>query len=203
MRTSLLWALGLVSLVALALPIDRGIIEMESTNSTYSDGGQAALTYLADGGAATTAMVVRGQGATRLRPATCTGGSCTRAVPDAGGAEGVAMEDIVACRLSVCAPQTDQTLSGAGEVEAWTEDPVTGLFSHMDEADWSVTVSGERCQAWPVMKNSMAAASVRLIPRPNAITVSGADGGSLITSFQCCKRGSVPLGSSGASGCGP
>lgn len=180
--------LGL-ALAAYALPIDRGLIE-DGTDTHVSDGGR-------DGGI----ILVYNQSTTRLRPATCETSTCTRAAPDAG-AEGLYMEDIAACRLMACAPY-DQTLSGSGEEEAWTYDPAALRWGHMAGKDLAITVTGERCQAFPVELNGMQGAGVRLLYRPNGIGISGNDGGSIVTSLQCCKRGSVPLGSSGYPGCGP
>lgn len=188
MRRVLPLAVLATALAAYALPIDRGIVE-DGTDSNAANG-------TTDGGV----TLVRANGTTRLRPATCTSGVCTRAAPDAG-AEGLDMEDVAACRLLVCAPGT-QRLTATGQLEAWCRDPTIGRWGHLHAKTLDISVQ-ETCQAFPVELNGMQGAGVRLLYRANGIGVTGSDGGSLITSFQCCKRSGVPLGSTGYPGCGP
>lgn len=189
MRRALPLATLLLALAAWALPVDRGIVE-DGTDSSAANG-------TTDGGV----VLVVGNGTTRLRPATCAASSCTRVAPDAG-AEGISMEDVAACRLMVCGPG-DQTLVASGTMELWARDPATGFWAWMAEKDKTITKT-VRCQAFGVELNGMQAADVRLLYRPNGVGVSGNDGGSLITSLQCCRRGPVPLGNTGQNpGCGP
>jgi hypothetical protein len=192
MRRSLpLAVLGLgLALAAYALPVDRGLVE-DGTDTTVSSGAT-------DGGV----VLLSGQTSARLRPATCAASSCTRDAPDAG-TEGLNLEDVAACRLMACGPY-DQLLTGTGEQEAWVQDGVTGRWGHMPTKDLPIAVTNERCQAWPVELNGMQAAGVRLLYRPVGVGVSGNDGGSVVTSLQCCRRGPVPLGNTSQSpGCGP
>lgn len=192
-RLLILAALG-IAVAAGAAGVSRGLVE-DGTNTTVADG-------TTDGGV----TLVRGNGTTRLRPAACSAGTCTREAPlDAGANEGVSMEEITACRFMVCAPGGG-TLTGTGKSEAWTRDPAHGRYGHMPAKDLNVTVSAEPCQAYPVETNDMAAAGVRLLYRPNAVGVLAADGGvasgSLITSLQCCKPSSGRLPYLDM-GCGP
>jgi hypothetical protein len=109
-RLLILAVLG-VAVAAGATGVSRGLVE-DGTNTTVADG-------TTDGGV----TLVRGNGTTRLRPAACSAGACTREAPlDAGATEGVSMEEITACRYMVCAP-SDGTLTGTGKSEAWVRDP--------------------------------------------------------------------------------
>lgn len=185
-------ALVAAAATAWAAGIDRGLVE---------DGADATLANDAtDSGI----VLVKNNGTTRLRPATCSAGTCTRAAPSVGVDEGISMEEMAACRFMVCAPGLGY-LTGAGKNEAWAKDPVTGRYGHMPAKDLTVTLS-EGCQAWPVEPNDMQAAGVRLLYRPNAVGVIAADGGvasgALITSLQCCRASSGQLPFRGP-GCGP
>lgn len=177
-----------LALATYALPIDRGLVE-DGTTATVAAGAT-------DGGV----VLLTGQSAALLKPATCAASTCSRAAPTASN-EGLHMEDVAACRLMVCGPY-DQTLTATGKAELFAYDPVLGGWGPMPAKDLSITVTGHHCQTWPVELNGMQAAGVRILYRPNGVGVSGNDGGSASTSLQCCKRGSVPLGSIGAPGCG-
>lgn len=183
----LLLALGLTASPALALPIDRGVVEDGTDADTADDATNGGIT------------LVKNNGTTRLRPATCSSNVCTRSVPSAS-TEGLKLEDIMSWRLQVCAP-SGNTLAGTGTLELWLLDPVTSLWGPMKAKHLSVTESSARCQTFPVELNGMAGAGVRVIYRANEVGISGATG-SLIVSMQACKRGSVPLGSYGSPGCG-
>lgn len=195
MRRALPLALLLLAPVAWALAIDRGIVE-EGLDTTAAEGAVSTGT----GGSSTTGvLLVNGNGTTRMRPATCTSNTCTRAAPSLS-TEGLSLEDITSWRVSACAP-SGNTLSGTGTLEFWAYDPVTALWGHLKAKDLLVTEGAARCQAFAVEVNSMAGASIRGVYRANGVGISAATG-TLIVSMQACKRGSVPLGSFGAPGCG-
>jgi hypothetical protein len=184
-----LFLLGLAAAVAaIAGGVDRGIVE-DGTNTTVADDTTG------DGGV----LLVKRNGSTRLRPATCSGTTCTRVAPDAG-TEGISMEDLAACLVTACAPGT-QVLAATGELELWNEDGALQRWGHMDGKDLQVTVT-DACQSWPIELSGMRATGRRVVYRPNGVGVSGSnDGGqSLTTSIQCCRPSSAPLA---APGCGP
>lgn len=171
-----------VATAAFAWPVARGIVE-DGTDGLVADGAT-------DGGAY---VLSTGNTSVRLRPATCTAGTCTRVAPDAG-TEGFDLGDVAAWRVSVCAPN-DQVLTAAGKLEFWLYDPAISSWGHMGAKDLSVTVT-DHCQAFPVELNGMQASSFKGLYRPNGVTVSGVDGGSAITSTQACKHSRQTLGCS-------
>lgn len=176
------------ALAAGAGSIDRGLVE-DGTDANAAEGATDSGTTL-----------VKNNGTTRLRPATCAASSCTRVAPDAG-TEGMSLEEITSWRVMVCAPG-DQTLTGSGQLEFWTRDPVIGRWGPMKAKHLSVTETVAQCQSFPVEANDMAGAGLRGLYRPNAVAVSGNDGGSAITSLQACRPSTGQLPHRGP-GCGP
>lgn len=162
--------------LAQAVQADRGIVEGIREGAVPSGTEDAGV------------ILVRANGTTLLRNATCTAGSCTRPMPDAG-TEGMFLGDVSSWRLLVCAPGT-QTLSGTGKAEAIVFDGNVRRWGAMPEKDKNVTAT-TACQGFPVEVNGMQADEVRILYRANGIGVSGVDGGALLISLQACKDRAV------------
>jgi hypothetical protein len=187
------WSLTLAVLVlaapAHAASIDRGIVE-EGTDDSKDDGATSSGVLL-----------VRNNGTTRLRPATCAANSCTRSAPTVA-TEGLSIEEVVSWRVVVCAP-AGHTLSGTGQLELWLRDPIISQWAPMKGKHLTITETAAQCQSFPVEPNDMGGAGFRALYRANGIGITGAPGtGSLSVSLQACKAGSGQMPFRGA-GCGP
>ncbi len=184
-RTLPLAGLALViALAAYAVPVDRALVE---------DGADRLVDAGETSGGRT---LVVGQGPqTRVRPTTCAGGVCGRAFPDAGN-EGLLVSDITGWSFAILGPY-DQTLTGTGSCELDRMDIGLQTWTPVEGKTLTVPASanGRRSVGWPVVTNNMQANGVRVLYRCTGVGVSGADGGSLITSLQACK-------SSTDNGCG-
>lgn len=170
----------LVTCVTYAANVDRGYVE-DGTDAVVLNGAT-------DGGR----TLLIGQPSIRLRPAT--GG--TRAIPDAG-IEGMSLNDIVSCRLEVCAPAPEDRLTGTGTAQAWTMNSMMGRWGEMVEKHKRITSTAD-CQTYPVEPNSNRPNGARLLYRLVGVGVVLADGGigTPIVGLECCRAAS-------AGGCGP
>lgn len=169
-------------LVLAAAPLNRGLVE-DGTNTTVTagatDGGQLLVLGLSTGETV------------RLRPATCTGGVCTRVAPD-GGNEGLSMEDLQSWRAYTCAPGSSVIMSSNEvKLELWMRGGLRdGGWGPMPAKHLTATLTESApCVHFPVQVNDMAAANLRFVYRPVNVVVSADAGGSLVTVIEACTMG--------------
>lgn len=113
--------------------------------------------------------------------------SLTRSAPSAA-AEGMSLTGVSGYRVSVCA-SAGNTLSGAGAVDIYGYNPVTGLWGINPALRTTVTAT-IRCQTLPDFDAATLGrmAGWRVLPAANGITVSG--GTTVTVSISSCLVGS-------------
>lgn len=101
----------------------------------------------------------------------------TRAVPT-GSQEGVALTNVSAFRVSVCAAD-GQTLAGAGALHAYVWNYTSGAWMRNPDLDHAISVTATSCsgaacpcQAWPDQAVGLKNTS-RVLYAANGVTVSG------------------------------
>lgn len=100
----------------------------------------------------------------------------TRAVPTSA-TTGFNTHRVKGMRVSVCA-QSGATLSGAGSINAYNQNPSTGLWERNPGLDLAISVTATscagaacRCQVFPDIEQ-VASQGSQYLPAANAVTVS-------------------------------
>jgi len=104
---------------------------------------------------------------------TCTTGTCTRSAAPVSNAEGMGLKSVRGYRVSACAA-TGQTLSGAGTLQAYWCDAISGLCMRNKDLDLSVSASGVQCQVWADFQVGQVTQNLdSVVFAASSVTVSG------------------------------
>lgn len=111
---------------------------------------------------------------------TCTSGSCTRAVPDAGNPVGLNMQDVRGYTVNVCA-NNGRLLAGSGTLRDYHCQPTYATCPEVTGKAQSVTATAA-CQEFPpFVVPALLPATDFMVWAASAVTISNWDAGTADT----------------------
>lgn len=111
---------------------------------------------------------------------TCSSGSCTRAIPDAGNPVGLNMQDVRSFTVKVCA-NNGRSLGGAGSLKDYHCQPNDATCPEVPSNLQNVTVTGACQESLPFSMPALLPATDFMVWAASGVTITNWDAGAADT----------------------